>query len=257
MSDAGTLVTWLEAEETQLLLNEVPTAYDVKVNEALIAALARTLTGWSGNSTVRIDLEGHGREFLFDDVDLSRTVGWFTALFPLRLHVGAREGVRDTLARAKDALRRTPRGGIGYGVLRALSPDASIRSRLGAIPNAGIVFNYLGQMGAVPTQGVVRGRAKEGLGLLHAPGATRPHRIELNAVVEAGQRLRLDWTFGAKVFNKETIERLNAEFHANVRAMIRERAEPAAAVRVASDFPAARLSAKDLKRVLTLTKKPR
>nr|AYN44308.1 nonribosomal peptide synthetase [Cloning vector H69C977B_s16] len=257
VSDAGTLVTWLEAEETQLLLNEVPTAYDVKVNEALIAALARTLTGWSGNSTVRIDLEGHGREFLFEDVDLSRTVGWFTALFPLRLHVGAREGVRETLARAKDALRRTPRGGIGYGVLRALSPDASIRSRLGAIPNAGIVFNYLGQMGAVPTQGVVRGRAKEGLGLLHAPGATRPHRIELNAVVEAGQRLRLDWTFGAKVFHKETIERLNAEFHANVRAMIRERAEPAAAVRVASDFPAARLSAKDLKRVLTLTKKPR
>ncbi|WIG97602.1 non-ribosomal peptide synthetase [Myxococcus sp. SDU36] len=257
VSDAGTLVTWLEAEETQLLLSEVPTAYDVKVNEALIAALARTLTGWSGNSTVRIDLEGHGREFLFEDVDLSRTVGWFTALFPLRLHVGAREGVRETLARAKDALRRTPRGGIGYGVLRALSPDASIRSRLGAIPNAGIVFNYLGQMGAVPTQGVVRGRAKEGLGLLHAPGATRPHRIELNAVVEAGQRLRLDWTFGAKVFHKETIERLNAEFHANVRAMIRERAEPAAAVRVASDFPAARLSAKDLKRVLTLTKKPR
>nr|AQM37583.1 nonribosomal peptide synthetase [Myxococcus virescens] len=255
--DAGTLVTWLEAEETQLLLNEVPTAYDVKVNEALIAALARTLTGWTGNSTIRIDLEGHGREFLFEDVDLSRTVGWFTALFPLRLHVGARESLRETLARAKDALRRTPRGGIGHGVLRALSPDASIRSRLGAIPNAGIVFNYLGQMGAVPTQGVVRGRAKEGLGRLHAPGAARPHRIELNAVVEAGQRLRLDWTFGAKVFHKETIERLNAEFHANLRTLIRERAEPAAAVRVASDFPAARLSAKDLKRVLTLTKKPR
>ncbi|GHG76385.1 non-ribosomal peptide synthetase [Comamonas sp. JC664] len=257
VSDAGTLVSWLEAEETQLLLNEVPTAYDVKVNEALIAALARTLSGWSGHGTVRIDLEGHGREFLFDDVDLSRTVGWFTALFPLRVHVGAKEGVRETLARTKDALRRIPKGGIGYGVLRGLSPDASIRSRLQGIPNAGVVFNYLGQMGAVPTQGVVRGRASEGLGPLHSPHATRPHRIEINAVVEAGHRLRFDWTFGAKVFRLETVERLNAEIHANLKAIIRERTEPAAAVRVASDFPAARLSAKDLKRVLSLTKKPR
>ncbi|WP_426752485.1 amino acid adenylation domain-containing protein [Myxococcus sp. Y35] len=257
VQEAGTLVSWLEAEETQLLLNEVPTAYDVKVNEALIAALARTLSGWSGHGTVRIDLEGHGREFLFDDIDLSRTVGWFTAIFPLRVHVGAREGMRETLARTKDALRRIPKGGIGYGVLRALSPDATIRSRLQAIPNAGVVFNYLGQMGAVPTQGVVRGRAREGLGPLHSPCAARPHRIELNAVVEAGQRLRFDWTFGARVFRQETIERLNAELHGHLKAIIRERTEPTATVRVAADFPAARLSARDLKRVLTLTKKPR
>ncbi|XXF74927.1 amino acid adenylation domain-containing protein [Myxococcaceae bacterium GXIMD 01537] len=253
--EATTLVSWLEADETQLLLGEVPSAYDVKVNEALIAALARTISGWTGHNTVRIDLEAHGREFLFEDVDLSRTVGWFTAIYPLRLHVGAKEGVRETLARTKDALRRIPRGGVGYGVLRELSPDASVRSRLEAVANAGVVFNYLGQMGSVPAHGVVRGTAREGLGPLHAPRAARPHRIELNAVIEAGQRLRLNWTFGSKVLREETIERLSSAFITHVRALIRDRAEPAAAVRVAADFPAARLSAKDLKRVLTQTKK--
>nr|APZ78679.1 nonribosomal peptide synthetase [Cystobacterineae bacterium] len=257
VADAARLVSWLEEGETQLLLNEVPKAYDVQVNEALIAALARTLSAWTGHSTVRMDLEGYGREFLFEDVDVSRTVGWFTALFPLRLHVGAKESVREALARAKDALRRIPRGGAGHGILRYLSPDPSIRSRLGAAGPAGIVFNYLGQMGTIPAHGVVRGAAKEGLGPLHSPRAARTHRIELNAVVEAGQRLRLDWTFGAKVLRKETLESLNQAFLSNLRELIRDRAQPAATVRVAADFPAARLSAKDLKSVLKQTKKPR
>nr|APZ78833.1 nonribosomal peptide synthetase [Stigmatella aurantiaca Sg a15] len=257
VGEASTIVSWLEGDETQLLLSEVPTAYDVKVNEALIAALARTLSGWTGQNTVRIDLDGHGREFLFEDVDLSRTVGWFAALFPLRLHVGAKESSREALAKVKDALRRIPSGGIGYGVLRHLTPDASIRSRLQAVAQSGVVFNYLGQMGAIPEHGAFRGVAKEGLGPLQSSRAARPHRIEINAAIEAGQRLRVNWTFGPKVLHAETVERLSSAFITHLRALIRERTEPAAAVRVAADFPAARLSAKDLKRVLTQTKKPR
>ena len=249
VGDASTIATWLDAEETETLLTEVPAAYEVKVNEALIAALARAVSSWTGHRGVRIDLEGHGREFLFEDVDLSRTVGWFTALFPLRLRVGARETERETLARVKDALRRIPHGGIGYGILRHLSADASIRARLGAVPPAPVVFNYLGQLGAVPAHGVVRGAAREGRGPLHSPLAARPHRIEVNARLETG-RLRVNWTFGAEVLRAEAIERLGGSFVAGVRALIRERGEPRAAVRVAADFPAARLSARDLKRVL-------
>nr|APZ78703.1 nonribosomal peptide synthetase [Hyalangium minutum] len=257
VAEAARLVSRLEVDETLLLMNEVPKAYDVQVNEALIAALARTLSVWTGHSTVRMDLEGYGREFLFEDVDVSRTVGWFTALFPLRLHVGAKESMREALARTKDAFRRIPRGGAGYGVLRYLSTDPSSRSRLEAVGHAGIVFNYLGQMGTIPAHGVLRGTAKEGLGPLHSLRAARPHRIELNAVVEAGQVLRLDWTFGSKVLRKETLESLNQAFISNIRELIRDRAQPAATVRVAADFPAARLSAKDLKNVLKQTKKPR
>ncbi|MDC0712950.1 amino acid adenylation domain-containing protein [Stigmatella sp. ncwal1] len=257
VGEASTLESWLEADETQLLLSEVPTAYDVKVNEVLLAALAKTLSGWTGQNTVRIDVEGHGREFLFEDVDLSRTVGWFSSIFPLRLHIGAKENSREMLARVKDALRRIPSGGVGYGVLRYLSPDESIRSRLQSATQSGVAFNYLGQMGAIPSYGPFHGAAKEGVGPLNSARDVRPHRIEVNAGIEAGQRLRINWTFGPKVLHAETVERLSSAFNTTLRAMIRERTEPAAAVRVAADFPAARLSAKDLKRVLTQTKKPR
>ena len=250
VGEASTLVTYLEIEETQALLTEVPAAYDVKVHEVLIAALARSVASWTGHGGVCIDLEGHGREFLFEDIDLSRTVGWFTALYPLRLRVGSREGERETLARVKDAVRRIPRGGIGYGVLRYLSGDASIRARLGAGPPAPLVFNYFGQRGVIPATGLVRGAAPEGVGPLHDPLAIRPHRIEVDAVVEAGQRLCVRWSFGARVLRATTIERLSASFIADLRALIRDRREPRAAVRVAADFPMARISARDLARVL-------
>jgi amino acid adenylation domain-containing protein/non-ribosomal peptide synthase protein (TIGR01720 family) len=256
VEDASTIATWLDPEETKALLGEVPKAYDVKVNEALISALARSLAAWTGQGSVRIDLEGHGREQLFEDADLSRTVGWFTSLFPLRVRVGAKESPRETLARVKDALRRNPHGGIGYGILRHLSPDPSIRARLAKGKLSGVVFNYLGQLGAIPPNPVVRAAAKEGTGPLHSPRALRPHRLEINAIVE-GDRLRISWTFGSEVFSAETIERLSAQLIANTRVLIRDRAQPAAAVRVAADFPAARLSAKDLQKVLGKTQKPR
>jgi amino acid adenylation domain-containing protein/non-ribosomal peptide synthase protein (TIGR01720 family) len=250
VADASTIATWLEAPDTEALLGEVPAAYEVKVNEVLLAALARSLAAWTGHGAVRIDVEGHGREFLFEDVDLSRTVGWFTALFPLRVRVGSRESERETLARVKDALRRIPRGGLGYGVLRYLSADASVRARLGAIPPAPVVFNYLGQIADVPARGIVRGAAREGVGPLHSPLAARPHRIEVAAIVERGPRLRVGWTFGAEVLRAETIERLAASFNTSLRALIHGRHEPQAAVKVAADFPVARLSPQDLKRVL-------
>jgi amino acid adenylation domain-containing protein/non-ribosomal peptide synthase protein (TIGR01720 family) len=256
VAEAASIATWLEEDQTQALIAEVPGAYDVRVNEALLAALARCLAGFTGHPSVRIDLEGHGRESPFDDVDLSRTVGWFTALYPLRLRVGAREGERDTLARVKDALRGIPRGGLGHGVLRYLSPDGTIRDRLAGIGPAPVVFNYLGPLGTVPAHGLVRGAAREGHGPLHSPLAARPHRLEVTAVVEPGPRLRVNWTFGAEVFRPEAIERLGTSFLAALRSLVRGRHQPQAAVRVAADFPVARLSARDLQRVLE-RKKPR
>jgi non-ribosomal peptide synthase protein (TIGR01720 family) len=135
-------------------------------------------------------------------------------------------------------------------VLRHLSADAALRARLAAIPPAAVVFNYLGQLGAVPARGIVRGAAREGVGPLHSPLGRRPHRLEVHAIVEPGPRLRVSWTFGAEALRAETVERLSASFMSTLRALIRDRREPQAAVKVAADFPVARLSAQDLKRVL-------
>uniref|UniRef100_UPI003D7503CC condensation domain-containing protein n=1 Tax=Streptomyces sp. YPW6 TaxID=2840373 RepID=UPI003D7503CC len=79
VTSAETLAVELDEAETQALLTEVPAAYRTQINDVLLTALAQTLAAWTGQETVTVALEGHGREELFDDVDVSRTVGWFTS----------------------------------------------------------------------------------------------------------------------------------------------------------------------------------
>src|SRR5260370_17772098 len=97
----------------------------------------------SGEREERIDLEGHGREGLFPELDLSRTVGWFTTSFPVRLRLEG-EGPGEALKAVKEQLRRVPGRGLGYGVLRHLGP-AEVRERLGRPPVARLRFNYPGR----------------------------------------------------------------------------------------------------------------
>ncbi|MFO0727908.1 MAG: amino acid adenylation domain-containing protein [Myxococcota bacterium] len=253
VADASTISSWLPKAEMEALFTEVAKAYDVKPNELLITALARAIAAWSGGGGARLDIEGHGREFLFEDLDVSRTVGWFTALYPFGVKVNAKDTPRDTLARVKDGLRKVPQGGVGFGVLRWLSQDESVRSRLAALPKAQVAFNFLGQLGKIPAAGIAIGPAKEGLGALHAGASQRTHRLEVNAVITE-EGLRTNWTFGSEVFTTETIERLGAAYLSNLRALAEASKTPAAAVRVGADFPAARLSNKDLQKVLNRKK---
>ena len=94
-----------------------------------------------------LDLEGHGREELFPDVDLSRTVGWFTTLFPSFCAARPARAAGERVRAVKESLRR-PGAGIGFGLLRYASPDPEVRARLAALPQPGLAFNYLGQFGA-------------------------------------------------------------------------------------------------------------
>src|SRR5204863_7877923 len=105
----------LGTEETRALLQDVPGVYRTQVNDVLLAALGRVLSGWTGHDRVLVDLEGHGREDVFDDVDLSRTVGWFTTMFPVALHLPADTDWGATLKSVKEQLRAVPGRGLGYG----------------------------------------------------------------------------------------------------------------------------------------------
>ncbi|SFW41147.1 Phosphopantetheine attachment site, partial [Nitrosovibrio sp. Nv17] len=113
----GASVT-LDRAATQRLLKDAPAAYRTQVNDLLLTALGRALCAWSGHARILIDLEGHGREDLHDDLDLSRTVGWFTSLYPILLDPQGEPGA--ALKRVKEDLRRIPRRGIGYGLLSHL-----------------------------------------------------------------------------------------------------------------------------------------
>jgi non-ribosomal peptide synthase protein (TIGR01720 family) len=140
----------LSAEETDALLRAAPTVYRTRINDVLFAALAWALSRWIGRGRVSIDLEGHGREEIIDGVDLSRTVGWFTTIFPVMLDVVTSDepNWRDLIKSARKQLRAIPGNGFGFGALRYLGSPAT-RKRLSAHGSGPqIVFNYLGQWDA-------------------------------------------------------------------------------------------------------------
>src|SRR5262245_31026960 len=142
-ASARAVTVWLTDEETNALLQKVPAAYRTRVDDVLLTALVRTLAGPDGS--LRVDIEGHGREEIFDEDDLSRTVGWLTSLFPVRLAVEPSSDPGRALCAVKEQLRGVPRG-IGYGLLFHLRGDEAVTAQLRRVPQAAVSFNYLGQL---------------------------------------------------------------------------------------------------------------
>ena len=203
-----TLTAGLDAETTRALLQDVPQAYRTRINDVLLCALGRVLARWTGRDRVTVALEGHGREELLAGVDLTRTVGWFTAMYPVALDVpgGAGADIGTALKAVKESLRAVPNGGLGYGALRHLRSDAVVR--LPGLP--GISFNYLGRQDSREPRGA----------LLHAPAGPltggmdraceRPFLLDVLGTVADG-RLDFTWSYSAGVHRRETVARLAAE----------------------------------------------
>ncbi|MFF2614419.1 non-ribosomal peptide synthase/polyketide synthase [Kitasatospora sp. NPDC058046] len=223
----------LDAESTRRLLQDVPEAYRTRVNDVLLCALGRVLARWTGRGRVLVALEGHGREEPFDGVDLSRTVGWFTTMYPVALDVPPDADPGTALKAVKESLRAVPGGGLGHGALRHLKPEPGL-----ALPRIG--FNYLGRQDWSATPG----------GLLHAPAgpltggmdrtARRPHLLDVLGLVAEG-RLSFTWSYSRAVHHSGTVARLAAELLDELRELVRHCAEPGAGGRTPSDFPLAGL----------------
>src|SRR5262249_19541462 len=156
VGDANTITVGLNAEDTRLLLHEAQLAYRTEVNDLLLTALAIVLCKWTGQSSVCVELEGHGREDLNEGVNLSRTVGWFTTRYPICLTL-EEGGIGSTIKSLKEQVRRIPHKGFGYGVLRYLHQEAVIRDSMRPKNPAWVTFNYLGQLdGAVEEASLFR-----------------------------------------------------------------------------------------------------
>ncbi|TDD54174.1 amino acid adenylation domain-containing protein [Kribbella antibiotica] len=180
----------LGPEDTQALLSELPATFNTQINDVLLTALASAVGAWTKDSHVSIGLEGHGREDLFDDLDVSRTVGWFTTVSPVRLPVP--DEPATGLKLIKDLLRNRPRQGIGYGLL-AQGPE------LPASP-AQISFNHLGRIGHAVT-------ASEATGPEENAANRRPYLIDIVSHLHEG-RLHLRWTYGEDAHHESTIRQL-------------------------------------------------
>jgi amino acid adenylation domain-containing protein/non-ribosomal peptide synthase protein (TIGR01720 family) len=234
---ARSVVVALTPEETEALLRKVPEAYQTQINDVLLTAFAQAWEAFTGASVTVLDLEGHGREELFDDVDLTRTVGWFTALYPLALELpGGGPGV--TLKSIKEQVRAVPGRGVGYGLLRYLG-DAG--PALAALPQAEVSFNYLGQLdqalpGAADGAGAPAFRfAREPSGPSHSPRARRRYLLDVVASVASG-KLSIQWTYSEACHRRATIESLASRYLEALRALIEHCLSPEAGGYTPSDF---------------------
>nr|QEO74853.1 Beta-ketoacyl synthase [uncultured bacterium] len=237
----------LGADETQQLLREVPKFSNTQVGDVLAAALVPAFAEWTGENGLLVAMEGHGREAIFQEVDLTRTVGWFTNLYPVRLRLEAGPEPGEVLRSVREQLRRVPNRGIGYGLLRYLCDDAGIAERLKAAAQPEVVFLYHGQFdqdshGALP----FRPAAEDG-GPIHSPRGLRTHLFEVGARF-AGGRLHVTWTYSENLHTRETVERLAASYLEALRALIEHAG--AAGTYAAADFPEAGLSQQDLDDIL-------
>ncbi|MFB6479682.1 condensation domain-containing protein [Streptomyces virginiae] len=264
-SPENTLTLTLGPDVTGPLLTTAPGLVNGTVNDVLLTALALAVLGRRGadgqgagdeEGAVLVDVEGHGREDVVDDTDLSRTVGWFTTVFPVRLALGrpdldeARAGgpaVGAALRLVKEELRAVPDKGIGFGLLRHLNsrtgPDLAARG----IPEIG--FNYLGRfpMGgdapwdAAPGHDFALDDADEGLPMAHA--------VEVNAAAHEGPdglTLSATWTWAGNAIPGSRVHDLAQEWFTMLRAVVTHAARPDAGGLTPSDVSLVQVSQADL-----------
>ena len=206
-----TLEMNLDKEETGKLLKEVNHAYGTEINDLLLTALGLAAAAWSGNREILINLEGHGREEIIEDVNISRTVGWFTAEYPVLLDMNRTDDMDYTIKQVKENLRAVPNKGIGYGIVRYLTPGgkkAGVKFRR----TAEIGFNYLGEFGWGETD-------KKGLftlsgiptGTAESPETEVPYAIQVNGITRKGI-LGFSFSYNKHEYNRDSIEKLVKEY---------------------------------------------
>ncbi|WP_354683022.1 amino acid adenylation domain-containing protein [Cupriavidus necator] len=228
----------LPADQTHALLQRAPAAYRTRVNDLLLTALARALSGWTGRPQVLVDLESHGRVAGVDDtLDLSRTVGWFTTMFPVALDGS---GPLDAAIKAvKEHLRAVPGDGIGFGLLRRFGTPAQ-QAALAAVPRPQVVFNYLGQLDASFADDAPWRLSDAATGASQDPAAPLSHPVSVSGQVVDGQ-LRLTLAFSRARHRAATIRQLADALRTELEAVISHCTSGATGFSPA-DFPLARLT---------------
>ncbi|MFJ9691430.1 amino acid adenylation domain-containing protein [Kitasatospora sp. NPDC101183] len=263
---ARTLALELPSEVTGALLTTVPTVFHAGVNDVLLAGFALAVEDWRRRRGVQaagalVDLEGHGREELVPGADVSRTVGWFTSLFPVRLDPGvpadawdqvwsAGPVVGDAVKAVKEQLRALPDNGAGYGLLRHLNPDTA--PALAGLPTPQIAFNYLGRFESASPQAVGTAadwaqaqETEDGLSGGSDAGMRLGHALVLNAVAvdgADGTQLTAAWSWPAELFTEADVRDLGETWFRALKAVADHAEGPDAGGHTPSDLSLGGLS---------------
>ncbi|WP_028301003.1 non-ribosomal peptide synthase/polyketide synthase [Oceanospirillum beijerinckii] len=237
VADAITLSTKLDKKRTAEFLNEAQKAYRTRPEEMLAAALAMTLSDWSGQQDIRLDMEHNGRTGGSDRLDISRTVGWFASVYPLKLSVASAQNPGQTLSQIKDQLRAVPDHGIGYGALRYLSGNNPFGSSSEARRSA-VSFEYFGVV-----------QQDEDDGPLHETSECQPlergadnhceYELDVTTQIVDGY-LCLEWTYGGQRDSRQAQQAHLEQFVRHLQSLIDHCLNPEAGQLTPSDFPMAK-----------------
>ena len=235
----------LSMEESRILVHEISQVYHTKINEILLTALLQTYFMWSEHDCLLLGLEGHGREELFENIDISRTVGWFTTYFPIFLKLQNPSDPEQSIVETKEQLRSIPLKGLGYGLLRYCSRDLETKTALKAVPEPQICFNYLGSLVTESFAGSLLKMTSEPTGEARNRNGKRPYLLEINTFILEDQ-LTIDCFYSQNFHDKTTINNFVSIYIKNLRHLIQHCQSPTAGKFSPSDFPESGLNQGEL-----------
>ncbi|MCF2945315.1 non-ribosomal peptide synthetase, partial [Paenibacillus tarimensis] len=249
MGDTRMLTTTLTEKLTSSLLHDVHAAYHTQVEDYLLAALGSAFKRVTGLDRLLLHLEGHGRQEVIQEQPVLRTVGWFTSIYPVILELSGldydryEEALPGHIRQVKESLRRIPHKGIGYGVLKYLSPP-ELREKVPFRLQPEVSFNYLGQFDDDLRQGPFAMSQV-------SPGREASSKLERQAVLEIygmvkGGCLELNWMYNKHLVPEEVMQELSGRYLQELQMMIEHGQAVKQARRTPSDYPYAALSMAEL-----------
>ncbi|MEV0174681.1 amino acid adenylation domain-containing protein [Streptomyces sp. NPDC050803] len=252
----GHLTQELPSEVTEPLLTTVQAAFHAEINDVLLTAFALAVRAWRARAAehgVLVELEAHGRaEEAMPGADLTRTVGWFTSTYPVRLDTARAADEGAALKQVKEQLRTVPGKGLGHGLLRRLNPKTA--AILAPMARPQIKFNYLGRFASQEQQAADWATAPgtAGIGGGRDAGMPLTHAVELNAITrdgEDGPELLASWTWAQGLLTEQEVQELAQEWFRALRALVDHAAEDTAGGFTPSDVPLAMLNQSDIDRL--------
>jgi len=248
LADTERLAFRLSKEETHLLLTRVHDAFGTDINDILLTALALAFHEQFGLCQLLVALEGHGREDILTDMDISRTVGWFTSVYPVFLEVSHKNDLARKIKEIKETLHRIPNKGIGWGILKYLT-DREHRGDSDFSLQPQVSFNYLGQVEAGTRQTFPFEIMEDSPGHMQSPNGQREYLLDISGIIFDNQ-LTLSVTYNKKQFRPQTIEGFRDHFQSELGRVItfcssREQREA-----TPSDFGYKKLSLEELDTLL-------
>lgn len=207
----------LTPEQTEQLTTNVHEAYHTEMNDILLTALGLALKEWTGEDTIGVHLEGHGREDILDGLNITRTVGWFTSMYPMILEMKHSDDLSYQLKQMKEDIRHIPNKGVGYGILRYVTAPEH-KENLSFEIDPDISFNYLGQFNEMSDSGLfTRSGMPSGQSL--SPDTEKPNALDIVGFIENGQ-MTMTFAYHSLEFHEKTIQSFSDSFKGHLLKII-------------------------------------